>query len=196
MNVDVFTQQLQEIHWRLAEMYRGASASVHPQADILPSAFKELGVASEELQVASEEMLQQMEELITLRSQLETERQRYQDLFEFMPNAYLVTDANGKIQEANRAAAALLNVETSQLISKLLISFIPVQDRREFRFKLNQLQEYDWVQEWMAKLQPRNGEILDVALTVAATRDAQCKVISIRWILRDISKRKQALKVL
>ncbi|CAA9401470.1 hypothetical protein AVDCRST_MAG94-5938, partial [uncultured Leptolyngbya sp.] len=52
---------------------------------------------------------------------MEAERQRYQELFEFAPDGYLVTDAQGKIQEANLAAARLLNIEQRFLVGKPLL---------------------------------------------------------------------------
>jgi PAS domain S-box-containing protein len=193
MNVEMFAEQIEMIHGRLAELYRGTNASIELQSDLLlPTAFKELGAASEELQVAAEEMFQQTEELATARGQVEAERQRYQELFEFMPSAYLVTDAQGKIQEANRAAATLLSVDQQFLLDKLLVSFIPPQERRAFRGQLARLPLCDWVQEWTLQLQPRKGESFDAALTVAAARDYQGKVTSLRWIVRDITERKRA----
>ena len=105
MNIDTFAQQIQEIHWRIGELYRDAHTSVQQKEDsILPSAFKELGTASEELQVAAEQLSEQNQTLVAMRSQMEAERQRYQDLFEFLPDACLVTNGEGKIEEANRAA--------------------------------------------------------------------------------------------
>lgn len=197
MNVDIFAQQVQDIHWRLSELYRGANASVEPLPDLLlPTAFKELGTASEELQVAAEELFQQTEELTAIRSQVEAERQRYKDLFEFLPNAYLVSDANGKIQEANRAAVTLLNVDPSYLLDKLLISFIPPPERRAFRTKLDQLHQCDWVQEWTVSLRPRNGDLFEASLTAAPVRDHEGKMIGVRWIARDITERKRVLKLL
>ena len=41
----------------------------------------------------------------------ETERQRYRQLFALAPDGYLVTDMQGKIREANQAAAAFLGVD-------------------------------------------------------------------------------------
>ena len=194
MNVDMFSQHIQESHDRLVEMYRGASASVQDQSDLLlPSAFKELAITSEELQVAVEELSQQAEELANTRSQVEAERQRYKDLFDFMPNAYLVTDTNGKIQEANRAAATMLNVAQCYLIDKLLINFIPIQGRRVFRAKLERLNSCDWVQEFSLLLEPRNGELIDAAMTVAPVRNSQCRLVNLRWIVRDITDHKRAL---
>lgn len=187
VNVDAFAKRLQGINWRLAELYEGANVPLSQQPDfLLPTAFKELGTASEELQVAVEELYQQSEELALTRSQVEVERKRYQELFEFMPNAYLITDAQGKIQEANRAAARLLNIELSYLRDKLLINFIPLQERSTFRFKLNQLQQRNVVQNWTVGIQPRNSECIEVDVTIDAVFDPEGRVVSLRWILREL----------
>ena len=197
MNVELFAQQIQNIHWRLAQLYEGAENSLQPTLDwLLPTAFKELGTASEELQVAVEELHQQTEKLETLRAQVEAERQRYQNLFEFMPCAYLVTDVQGKIIEANHAASTLLNVEQRFLPDKLLVSFIPPQERRAFRAKLAQLDASDFVQEWIVRLQPRQGELLDASMSVAVVRNSQGNSISLRWIVRDVTQQRRELRVL
>ncbi len=197
MNVEMFSQQIEVMQGRIAQLYRGVSASVQPQSDLLlPSAFKELGTAAEELQVAAEQLLEQTEELAATRAEVESQRQRYKDLFDFMPNAYLVTDVHGKIQEANRAAAALLNVEQSLLVGKLLVSFIPIQERSVFRSQLNQLLQRDWVQEWTGILQPNNSKLFDAALSVAPVRDSEGNPVSLRWIVHDITVAKRAQKAL
>ena len=124
MNVDVLGKQIEGIHSRLTELYQSASALVQPTPDVLPSAFKELGIASEELQVALEELKQQNEQLVAAQTEIERQRQRYQDLFEFAPDGYLVTDAAGIIEEANCTAAKLLNVSQRFLVGKPLIIFV------------------------------------------------------------------------
>ncbi len=192
MNMEMFTQQLQSLHERLAELYRGASASVQLESDLLPTAFKDLGTASETLEIAAQKLFQQTEELAVTRSRIEAERQRYQDLFEFMPDTYLVSDAQGKIQEANRAAATLFNLDRSFLANKLLVSFIPPQERQAFRSKLSRLHECHGVQEWTVRIQPRNGPLFDAALTVAPVRDLEGKLVALHWIVRDITLDKRA----
>lgn len=82
-----------------------------PTLDMLTIALEELNTALEELQVAEAELHQQNRELVVARNTVEVERQRYQDLFEFAPDGYLVTDVAGTIREANYAAARMLNVE-------------------------------------------------------------------------------------
>ena len=193
MNVDTFAQQVQLLHGRLVQLYRDANASVQPEANLLlPVAFKELGTASEALELAVEKLVQQTEELAATRARIEVERQRYQSLFEFMPNAYLVSDAQGKIQEANHAVAELFNMEQSFLVDKLLVSFIPLQERQVFRSKLAQLQQCDRVQEYTVRMQPRKGEFFDAALSVTPVRDAQGNLTRLCWIVRDITERKRA----
>lgn len=185
MNVDMFTQQLKTLQQRVAVLYQKTNTSAPLPDSVLSSIFKELGTSSEELEVAAEEMLQQTEEVVSLQHQLEVERKRYHDLFESMPDAYLITDAQGKILEANSAAATLLGVEQSNLLDKVLVSFIVLDKRAAFRTKLNQLQQYDWVQNYTICLQTRQGESFNTAVTVAPVRDSSGKLITLRWILRE-----------
>jgi PAS domain S-box-containing protein len=193
MNVNTFTQQVQLLHGRLTQLYQDANASVQLEANLLlPVAFKELGIASEALEVAAAKLLQQTEELAATRVQIAVEHQRYQSLIEFMPNAYLVSDAQGKIQEANPAAAKLFNVEQSSMVDKLLVSFLQVQERPAFRSKLTQLHQCDRVQEWTVPMQTRKGEFFDAALSVTPLWDGEGKLARLGWIVRDITERKRA----
>jgi PAS domain S-box-containing protein len=189
MNVDMFTQQVQTLQERLTLLYQSADTQQKlPTDSFVPSLLKELGTSSEELQVAGEELLHQTETLISLRQQLEAERQSYKDLFEFMPQAYLVTDAQGKILQANRAAATLLGVEQSRLQDKLLVSFIPVEKRSAFRSNLNQLQKSNWVQQNKLRLQAHQGESFKASVTVAPVRNSSGELVSLRWVLYDITR--------
>lgn len=196
MDVELFARTVQDVHVRLTELYRGVNVSVPELDNVLPKAFKELGTASEELQVAAEELFQQTNQLAALQSQVEVERQRYKQLFEFLPKACLVTDASGKIQEANSAAGTLLNVEPSLLEGKLLVNFISIGSRRMFRSRMEQLHQFDWVQEWTISMQPHHREPFDAGITVASTRDCQSGLFNLRWLVHDISDRKRTLQVL
>lgn len=154
--------------------------------------FEELKLALEELQVTEEELRHQHEELLVARRAIEVERQRYHDLFEFAPDSYLVTDQNSVIREGNRAAATLFNLEQRFLIGKPLSTFVPEDQRRSFRSILNQLKTVDRVQEWELQLKARSGVVFDAAITVETERDWQQQVTSLRWLIRDITTRKQA----
>lgn len=71
---------------------------------VLTEALEEMALAFEELRVAQEELRVQNEALAEAEALAVAERDRYRDLFEFAPNAYLVTDAEGTVRELNRAA--------------------------------------------------------------------------------------------
>jgi PAS domain S-box-containing protein len=185
VNIDSFTQQVQLIQGRLNLLYQGANSSVPLQSDLLPLAFRELGIVSEELQVAIEELQEQNTALAEARNTVEIERQRYQELFDFAPDAYLVTDAAGTIQEANSAAAKLLNVTPHLLVGKPLLVFVAEEERQTFYLQLLQLQTLEQMKEWVLHLCPRHSQPFKASITVATVRDHQDKVVGLRLCIRN-----------
>ena len=196
---DIFERKMGEFVQKVNTVQQNAQVLQHNaiekssklQNQTMLAALEELKVALEELHVASEEMKQQNEELEIARTIAEIERQRYHELFELAPDGYIVTDDAGIIREANRAAANLLNLSPKFLTRKPLINFIPYEERRAFRAKLMQLLQTEWMQEWEIRILSRTGEISDAAVTVSTVRDLQGQPIGWRWLLRDITTRKQ-----
>ncbi|MEC4812845.1 MAG: PAS domain S-box protein [Scytonema sp. PMC 1069.18] len=189
LEIDKFIQRVQGMYGRLANLYQNyGSAPLVPE--ILPQTLVELGSASEIVKLATQELSQQNEELIQTRHLLEAERQRYQDLFEFAPDAYLVTDTLGVIREANRAAAELVNVPQQRLLGKPIINYVGLEDRQSFRSYLFQVQHSKKVSEIVLCCQKRSGEFFEAAMTVGVQRDRQGTPVAIRWLIRDISDRK------
>ncbi len=166
---------------------------VEAQSAEIMEVNQELQQALEELQVVEEELREQNEELAVARELVELERQRYQDLFEFAPDGYLVTNAAGVIQEANRAAATLLAVRQKYLVNKPLILFIAHQDRQTFATRLNNSQQ---VQEWEVYLKPRGGKAFPASIRAAAMYDSEGEQVGWRWLLCNISERQQAKEAL
>jgi len=187
MNADTIAQQVQVRQARLHELFKDTNVSQKLQPALLPLAFKELGVASEKLQVVVEELQQQNEQLAAARAAVEVEHQHYQELFEEIPSAYLVTDPAGIIQEVNRAAAKLLNVEQRFLMGKPLFIFVAESERQNFHSQLTQLQQAQQVQEWVVRLCPRRDKPFDADLTVAIVHNGEGRVAGLRVCMRDIS---------
>jgi PAS domain S-box-containing protein len=197
LQVEVFVHQIESMRSRVALLNQKANQLSLPPQNFLEESFVELSTALEQLQVAQEELLQQDEELATTRQALETQRQRYQELFNFAPDAYLVTDAQGTIQQANCAAAILLNISQQSLVGKVLASFIPLEERKALRSRLKQLgNKIGSVQEWEVRLYPRNGKPCDAAFRVAAFQDREHESVSLRCVVRDITLAKQTEKAL
>lgn len=148
-----------------------------------------------DLQIAEEELRQQNSELAIAREIAEVERYRYQDLFNFAPDGYVVTDANGLIQEANQAIAGLVAVEQHYLINKPLAAYIAQSDDRAFRrllYELHQQARVEKIQADTLHLKSSSHHSIPVAITGSAIRDAQAQIIGVRWLIQDITDRRQA----
>ncbi len=176
--------------------YQQAQGAPVPTAEPVAEAFEELSVAWEELRAAQEEVERQQEALAASRQTLEAEQQRYRELFDLAPEAYLVTDIYGTIREANRLAGAILNLVSPRLIGKPLVVFIAAADRPAFRALLMQLQEGQPVHDWEVHLQPRHHACFPAALSITPARTPQGEFVGLRWLLHDITRRKHAEEAL
>jgi two-component system, cell cycle sensor histidine kinase and response regulator CckA len=219
MNFEKFEQQVQEAQQRLENLQGCEQCSSKPLKEIQQETLTELFIALEELNVATEEIQQQNEELMATRQQLELERQRYQELFDFAPDGYLVTDERGIIQQANITAANLLNLNRKFLSGKPLDIFINPAERDTFNSKWSRIKnflakefnntensstnqyskerEYNYsntvsIGDWEINLQPREKELLPVVISISASRAMQSQGITLHWLFRDVSERKQA----
>jgi len=191
MSASNFAYKLGVLQRNMEDLQRSVLHSPERRAEARPEAFEEFQHALEELQTAEEELRQQNEELELTRRAVEAERRRYQELFDFAPDGYLVTDAKGNIQEANRAAAALLHVPQDSLVGKPLAVFV-AKAKRAFYTRLSQLYAGGRAEEWEVRLQPRGGAPFDASLTVGVMRDAAGRAVGLRWLLRDVTARKRA----
>jgi PAS domain S-box-containing protein len=190
VNIDQFSQYTETTYKRLTDLYEKVNAEP-PILNLLPQALMELATISEILHLATEKLNQQNEELIQTQNLLQRERQRYYDLFEETPDAYLITDAIGKIQEVNHRASQLLNISQQSLLGKSIINFIAPEGYESFICFLAQLSQYDTPRELLVRFQQHNGESFDGNLKVVPVRQ-QGKIIALRWLLRDATKQRRA----
>lgn len=149
----------------------------------------DLLVQIKKLQTANQELQRQNQELSNLAQAHSDERQRYQELFELAPEAYLVTDGDGKIQEANAAAAELFKIPVPSLVGQVLTIYVVPTEHSAF---LNQLKllKLEQVSEWEVRLQSPQREPFDAAVTVAFSWYLDGNLSSLRWLIRDITEQK------
>ena len=183
MNTTVFSQQVEAMSDRLANLYQGIDTSSSLPLTLLPSALKELGIASERLEVAAQMLHQQNQKLSLADQTVEASLQRYHALLEFIPDACLLTDAAGMIQETNSAAAKLLNLPQSLLVGRLLTAFITDETRQPFEFQLQQLQQRPWKQKWQVRLQPYQGAAFNISVLVEVSHQEANQPLTLRWLL-------------
>jgi PAS domain S-box-containing protein len=183
---DPFSRELRSARDRIAELQRRSRAGTRRGGGLLPEALAELDVAIEELSVTGEELQEQTVELAATRRALEAERERYQELFQSAPVAYLVTDPLARVLEANRAAAGLLGVDQRFLTGKPLAAYVASQDRWSFRRALTWLQGPDGgpIADRPVRFRRRGGEVVTVIVTVEPVREPGGDPRALRWLLR------------
>ncbi|MHB0937753.1 MAG: PAS domain-containing sensor histidine kinase [Armatimonadota bacterium] len=187
--VDSFETQVTRAERRVSELSREASA-LPEQPFILQQAIEELSSSLEELHVAGEEMHAQSEELQAAREQADEDRRRYQELFEFAPDGYLVTNKLGITQEANHTALRLFGMALDDLRGKSLLTLTAPESFQFLRDLLTDLRIGKDITYTEVVLAPLGVPPFPAALTLAATRDADGELITVRWAIRDISERR------
>lgn len=119
--------------------------------------------------------------------QLVLERDRYADLFELAPDAYLVTDTYGIIMEANAAATRLLRGSAPSLCAKALDLFIPLEQRGVFRGKLAAMAAGPGPERatWRGSLRCDRMD-MNVEFTVGRIKHRALPMVSLCWLLRPL----------
>ena len=145
---------------------------------------------------ADESLQAQTEDLIKEKKLLESSVRHYRELFDRAPDAYIVTDHEGNIREANAAAVRLLDGRLERLIGSSLSNFVSGPGRRGFRLILSRVASGEKppseTGEWALKLRERGSQSADVACSAAPVYDSHGNLVSIRWILRDATLRVRA----
>jgi PAS domain S-box-containing protein len=185
LHLNSFRRQIESMQWRIEALRPGNS----PDS---PELLEALETTMEELRVAVEELRRTNEALRDSRAEVEAERRRYRDLFDLAPDAYFVTDLQGIVREANRAAVARLNLDPQFLVGKPLFVFLPEENCPSFRAEVSKLRDEMGISEFEVQFKPRRLPPFDASLRVGVVRDAWGRAVALRWTCRDVSARKRA----
>ncbi|MEP0753663.1 GAF domain-containing protein [Trichocoleus sp. Lan] len=191
MKKEIFEQQIEATSQRRKELWQRTEEFPTQDKQLLVESLQEHDQTLEELQVTLEELRSQNEELIASRQTVEIQRQRYQDLFELAPDAYLATNLDAVILEANQAVAHLLNISQEHLLGKPLVIFVTGKALQNFYTNLSQFLATDQVSKWEVEIQTRQGTRFPATFKVKAVRDSSGRVVELLWLLQDITERKR-----
>ena len=123
------------------------------------------------------------------------ERDRYLSLFELAPDACVLTDASGVIEDVNSAAEALLRRPRGLLVGSRLGEYLRGADGELDRALAELLRERA-LAEVELSLHARGASPRDVGVTGAADSGADGRGARLCWIVRDITERKRAQRKL
>jgi PAS domain S-box-containing protein len=185
MVLERLSRRIETARMHASALQRQAGTLPPSEVAALDQAVEELRNALDELQAAEEQIAYQQIALLSAQAAVERERERYRDLFESAPYAYLVTDPSGIIRESNRAATDLLGVPAHILGNAPLVAHVRQEEVPRFFDLLRRLRETREAQrEACLRLRSHDGVDVPVLTTVAPVLDPRGQVDGLRWIIR------------
>ncbi|WP_434684503.1 PAS domain S-box protein [Pseudanabaena minima] len=155
------------------------------------SSSEEIETRSLNLEDAVNILQASLTELEVCQRSLAGELDKYRELFDFAPDGYFVTDANGDISEANRAATLMFG---SQPIGQNLENFVYPSYKEQFQILLGQLQRGQNIKSLDFRMQFPTGQPFDASFTIISIRTPlDGRVTGMRWWIQDITQRKQEI---
>lgn len=165
---------------RRAKHLPGAPPHAPATSEELRRELDELRARHDALAISERELRAQLDALGQMGLRLEAERERYADLFEHAPDAFVVTDRFGVVRDANAAAAALFSIEIRFLRGKSLSAFVDPTTVEEMHDALDRLdRERPRLIDFT--LRPRGGGDVPVRARVAFTSRGP----NLLWTLRE-----------
>lgn len=175
MTIDALELQLASAAQRFQALERRAANAREPDP-LLTRTLAELGTALEEMRVAQEQIIESRSLADQLQEELRRQSERYWQLFDEIPQPYVVTKPDSTILEVNRAGAELFNVSQRFLAGKTLSVFV-CEDRSGFLTRIASASAQRSPMEFQFKLRPRERA---PQLVVARVKgDDQ----TLRWLL-------------
>jgi PAS domain S-box-containing protein len=159
--------------------------------DSFTAAVEGLRTSIEELRVAEEDLVHRADEVAVAHAAVSAERDRYEQMFGLAPDAFLVTDLSGRIEDANTGAALLFGLERRFLVGKPLPVFLSPPARRAFRLFLHDAAAGTPVAPAEYRFERRGGVPFDGEVHVSLIRDRTGSDSSLRLIVRDVTEQRQ-----
>lgn len=132
---------------------------------------------------------------ITERKQTEEELRRATELlesfFSYTSDAIDVLDLNGNILQVNGAFERMFGWKREEVLGKGIDIIVPPELQEEWKRLQEIICSGDCVNGFETKRMRKNGEMLDISVTISPLRDNKSKIIGIASISRDITERKR-----
>jgi PAS domain S-box-containing protein len=128
---------------------------------------------------------------ITDRKQLDVSSQRLAAIVESSDDAIIGKDLNGIITSWNRGAECIFLYTAAEVIGKPVSILAPPSHLDEMPKILSEIRQGRRVEHFETRRRRKDGEIIDVALTVSPVRDAAGRIVGASKIARDITERKR-----
>lgn len=113
-------------------------------------------------------------------------------IVESTDDAIISKDLNGIITSWNPAAQRIFGYTPAEIIGHSILKLIPADRKEEEPKILNQLRKGQRVDHFETKRLTKEGQLIDVSLTISPVKDKTGKIIGLSKIARDITDQRQA----
>lgn len=144
-----------------------------------------------------QELLARVHTLLRLRdttAALRASEEHYRRLIDILPDAICLISPQGRLISVNSQAVAMLGYSSpGELLNKSVLDLIPASERLKADISILKNRIIRNMEYTMLK---KNGEPLEVELSATVTLDKEGQTAGLVCVARDITKRKQAEKIL
>jgi PAS domain S-box-containing protein len=117
-------------------------------------------------------------------------------IVEFSDDAIVSKNLDGIITSWNKSAERLFGYLAEEVIGKPVAILIPLDRQNEEYAILERIRRGDRIDHYETIRRRKDGNLIDVSLTISPVRDAEGNVVGASKIARDITERKQELELL
>ena len=107
-------------------------------------------------------------------------------------DAIISKDLTGIITSWNAAASRIFGYQPEEIIGRSVLTLIPDERHSEEPEILRKVTSGQRIEHFETRRRRKDGQLLDVSLTISPIRDASGRIIGISKIARDITERKRA----
>src|SRR5215510_11611973 len=129
---------------------------------------------------------------ISERTLGETFAERLAAIVESSDDAIISKDLNGIIASWNKGAERIFGYVAEEVIGKPILILIPQDRQNEETFILERIRRGERVDHYDTVRIRKDGNLVDISLTVSPVMDASGKIVGASKIARDITERKRA----
>ena len=133
---------------------------------------------------------------VTDRKRSDESRLRLAAIIDSADDAIVGKNLNGIVSSWNEGAGRMFGYSSEEMVGQSILRLIPKELHYEEDEILRKLRAGERIEHYETKRTTKNGETIDVSVTISPIRDATGKVVGASKVARDISDRKRVERLL
>ena len=133
---------------------------------------------------------------ITERKRVETDALRLAAVVQSSHDAIVAKNLDGIITDWNRSAERIFGYKPKEIIGESILTVIPKDRHVEEKEILRRIRLGESIEHYQTLRRRKDGSLVNVSLTISPIRDFSGNIIGVSKIARDISKQKEAGRLL